>query len=105
MSTYKFEPVNIEYWQNVPFINDRLASSEDVDLGRAVFRAKPNGEKHIPLDVNIPRLAYHINQETNEKTKGVIIQCEQIGDKNVVGIRYIDGGCGVCLLFELEFIQ
>ena len=58
---YKFEAVNEKNWREVPFVKDRLAKKEDMDLGRAVFMAKPNGEKHFPLDINIPRLAYHID--------------------------------------------
>lgn len=100
----QFDPVEIELWRNVPFVKDRLANQEDMDFGSAVFMAEPNGEEHIPLEIDIPKLAYHIDQDTKEKSKVVIIQGEQVGDKKVLGIRYLNGGCGACLLFDLEFI-
>lgn len=34
----------------------------------------------------------------------VVIQGEQTADKEVIGYRMFDGGNGVCLLWELEFL-
>ncbi len=101
----KFPPIELKDWKKVPFTKGTLATKEDIDLGKAIFQIDGNGQEHIPVDIEIPSLAYHIDQETNEKTKVVVIQAEQVGTKTVVGIRYINGGDGVCLLFELEFIS
>jgi hypothetical protein len=105
MAENKFGPIELSDWKKVPFTKGRLATKEDIDLGKAIFQIEGNGEEHIPLEIEIPSLAYHIDQDTNEKTKVVVIQGEQVGTEKVVGIRYLNGGDGVCLLFELEFIK
>jgi hypothetical protein len=105
MTENKFDPIELNDWKKVPFTKGRLATKKDIDLGKAIFQIEGNGEEHIPLEIEIPSLAYHIDQETNEKTKVVVIQGEQVGTKKVIGIRYLNGGDGVCLLFELEFIK
>src|SRR3990167_5051729 len=79
MDEYIFEPVELNDWKNVPFTKGRLATKEDINLGRAIFEIDPEGQEHIPLEIAIPSLAYHIDQETNEKTKVIVIQGEQVG--------------------------
>ena len=105
MTENKFGPIELNDWKNIPFTKGRLATKEDIDLGKAVFQIDGKGQEHIPLEIEIPSLAYHIDQETNEKTKVVVIQGEQVGNEKVVGIRFLNGGDGVCMLFELEFIS
>ena len=105
MSENKFGPIELKDWKKVPFTKSRLATKEDIDLGKAIFQIEGKSQEHIPLEIEIPSLAYHIDQDTNEKTKVVVIQAEQVGTEKVVGIRYLNGGDGVCLLFELEFIS
>ncbi|WP_147431756.1 hypothetical protein [Tenacibaculum discolor] len=99
------KPINLKNWTETPHISGRLATEEDVKNGNATFRIEGKRQEHEALDVKIPSLAYHIDQKTNMKTPVVVIQGEQIGDQKVVGIRYLDGTDGVCLLFELEFVD
>ncbi|MGG5486027.1 hypothetical protein [Gaetbulibacter sp. PBL-D1] len=92
-------------WKDIPHVSGRLATDEDVKSGSATFRIENIEQEHKVLDIKIPALAYHINQETNEKLPVVVIQGEQVGDQNIVGIKFLDGTDGVCLLFELEFVD
>ncbi len=105
MTENNFGPVELNNWKEVPFTKGRIATQEDIDLGKAVFRLDGKGETHTPLEIEIPSLAYHVDQETEEKTKVVVIQGEQVGEQRIVGVRYLNGGNGACLLFELEFIS
>ena len=104
MTDNKFGPIELNNWKEVPFTKGKIATQEDIDLGKAVFRLDSKGEMHTPLEIEIPSLAYYVDQETKEKTKVVVIQGEQVGEQKIVGIRYLNGGDGACLLFELEFI-
>jgi hypothetical protein len=101
----KIKPVDLKNWKDIPHVSGRLATDEDVKNGSATFRIENIEQEHKVLDIKIPALAYHINQETNEKSPVVVIQGEQVGDQNIVGIKYLDGTGGVCLLFELEFVD
>lgn len=74
-------------------------------LGKAVFYMDNPELEHFPIDIEIPMLAYQIDRETREKTLSVVIQAEKVGKQELVGVRYFDGGNGVCALFEIEFIK
>jgi hypothetical protein len=50
-------------------------------------------------------LAYQLVEETGEKKLVIMIQAETTGEEKVVGVRYFEGGNGVCMLHELEFTQ
>ncbi|WP_186826825.1 hypothetical protein, partial [Seonamhaeicola algicola] len=101
----KIKPIDLKKWSEIPHVSGRLATEEDIKNGSATFRIDNKGQEHKPLNIKIPSLAYHIDQETNEKIPVIVIQAEQVGDKKVIGIRYLDGTDGVCLLFELEFVN
>jgi hypothetical protein len=99
----KLSEINLERWQNTPHIKGRIATDEDVQEGIAVFRINGKGLEHVPVDINLPALAYHSNDETDERTPVIVVQSERVGDQEVAGIRYLDGGEGACNLWELEF--
>jgi hypothetical protein len=96
--------IDFNKWSQVPHIKERIATEQDVIEGRAVFYINDGGEGHQTLDIPIPSIAYHVDSETNEKTMVVVIQGEQSADKEVIGYRMLDGGNGVCLLWELEVL-
>ncbi|WP_162052214.1 hypothetical protein [Pontibacter pamirensis] len=99
--------INMEEWRKTPCLKERIATEEDVEAGRAVFFIESEGTdiQHAPLDIGAPSLAYHIDQDTSEKTLVVVIQGEQVDEQEVAGVRYLDGGNGLCMLQELEFIM
>lgn len=101
----KTKPIDLKNWTETPHVSGRLATEEDVKNGNATFLVDNKSKEHKALNIKIPSLAYHFDQDTNEKTPVVVIQGEQVGDQKVVGIKYLDGTDGVCLLFELEFVD
>jgi hypothetical protein len=99
-------PIKFDNWEETNFIKGKTATEEDVKSGNAVFYIEK--EEHVdqqPLDIQIPSLAYQLDEETGEKKLVVIIQAEKAGDQELVGIRYFEGGNGVCMSHELEFIE
>ena len=90
-------------WLQTPHIKDKLATNQDVLDGRAVFYIDGETEIHQMLNIPIPSLAYYTDNETHEKNLVIIIQGEKADDKELVGIRFSNGGNGVCLLWELDF--
>ena len=101
----KIKPIDLKNWNETPHVSGRLATEEDVKNGNATFLVDDKSEEHKALNIKIPTLAYHFDQDTDEKTPVVVIQGEQVGDQKVIGIKYLDGTDSVCLLFELEFVD
>jgi hypothetical protein len=98
-------PFNKNNWQQTPHVKGRIATDNDVKERKAVFVINPKKGIHKPIDIQIPSLAYHIDQETKERTLVVVIQAEECNNQKVAGIRYRDGNEGACLLYELEFLD
>jgi hypothetical protein len=96
--------IDFNKWNQVPHVKERIATEQDVIEGRAVYYINDGGQGHQTLDIPIPSIAYHVDSETKEKAVVVVIQAEQSADKEVIGYRMLDGGNGVCLLWELEFL-
>ena len=93
--------IQIEDISQIPHVKNRIAIDQDVIDGRAVFYI-PNPSDSIPIDIPIPSLGYQIDNETGNWLRVVIIQAENIDGEQLVGVRYIEGGNGVCSLSEIE---
>lgn len=76
---------------------------DDAAAGHAVFVAP--GAVSQPIDLNLPRCAVHTDQETGKKTPVIVIQAENVGGKETIGYRSLNGQFGVCLLWELELLD
>ena len=98
-------PIESNNWQQVPHIKNAVATEQDVQEGRAVFVIDNPTEKHSPLEIQIPSLAYQVEEDSNAKFLVILIQAEQVGNEELVGVRYFEGGNGVCTLGELELIS
>lgn len=94
-----FKPDN---WNTLPHISGRVASEMDVKNGLAVFYI-PEGS--FVLDAKLPTCVIQINEKTGERTPAVVIQAEQIGEQVYLGLRYLDGGNGICGLEEVEQLE
>ena len=67
-------------------VSKRPATKDDVAANRAVFVAQSNGVLiGIPIEVDLPQYAYHVDVATGEKTPGVLIQAEEAGDQQLAG--------------------
>ncbi|MEO3429256.1 hypothetical protein AAFN88_10395 [Pelagibius sp. CAU 1746] len=93
--------IDVTKWQSLPHIAGRAATEKDVQDGRAVF-VVPSGSK--PVNIGLPFWALQIS-DRNEKTPVIAIQAEEVDGEVIVGIRYLDGGNGVCTLSELRTLE
>ncbi len=97
-------PLELVDWHKTPHIKNDIATEQDVKDGRAVFYID-KGKDHKILDIKIPSVAYQIDNKTKARTLVIVIQGEKVGKEEIVGIRYLDGGNGVCMLSELDFTE
>ncbi len=97
-----WEAINVKNWEKTPFICGRVATEDDVENGIAVF-VVPSGS--MPCESNLPICAIHKNSETSQRVPVVVIQAEQIGNNVTLGVRYLDGGNGICTLEEVELLD
>lgn len=94
--------IDIINWDKTPCISGRIATEEDIENGIAVFMI-PEGS--IPCATDLPICAIQTDEESGEGTPVIIIQAEQINNSITLGVRYLDGGNGVCTLDEVELLE
>jgi hypothetical protein len=87
-----------EDWASVTAVNDRVATESDVKAGAAGFYIN---EGSAPYSLDLPCQAYQVLDDDTE-VKVVIIQAEEIPDGIIVGVRYLNGGNGLCNLSEVR---
>ena len=64
--------------ETISCVKGRAATEDDIRSGSAVFMLEVDGESvGVPLGIEIPQYAVHLDEETNQKTPGVIIQAEE----------------------------
>lgn len=97
-----WESFNVKDWNVLPHVVGRVATEDDVKNGKAVFYI-PEGS--IPCEAILPTCAIQINEESKERIPAVVIQAEQVGDMVHLGLRYLDGGNGICELSEAELLD
>src|SRR5258707_4276653 len=97
-------PINRAQWRRVPHMSGVLATEEDVTAGRAVFvLGNLNELPARPSPLGLPALAMWPDPDGAHRSV-IVIQIE-LGQKEFAGIRFPEGGNGVCLLEELEMID
>jgi len=95
-----------EAWASVPHISGRLATERDVAAGHAVFYLNNTDEMPArPGDINLPALAVLRSEGPEPECVVVVIQIELGEAQDFAGVRFFDGGNGVCALGELMFIS
>ncbi|GAA4747035.1 hypothetical protein [Flavisolibacter ginsenosidimutans] len=99
-----WEAIDFSTWKQIPHIKSKIATEQDVIEGRAVFYIN-DGQDHQVLDVQIPVLAYQIDGESDSKVLVIVIQAEKVDDTELAGVRYLEGGNGVCTWSELELVN
>lgn len=98
-------------WPDLPlygYVRGRMATTEDLDSGWAVFLTPEPGDYTMPypgmvsygepVDVPIPQYALHIDWQTGELSPGILIQAETSpmddgtdAQLTVYGVRTLDG--------------
>jgi hypothetical protein len=97
-------PVDINKWNETPYLGHRTATEDDVMKGTATFYLSGTVD-HKTIDIDLPSLALLTDNETGDKIEVVVIQAEQADGRRLIGYRPLDGGNGVCELDELTFIK
>jgi hypothetical protein len=98
-------PIDRARWRRVPHTSGSLATEKDVKAGRAVFFLGNVDELPAePATIPLPALALWSDPELGAHRPVIVIQIE-IGEQQFAGIRFLEGGNGVCLLEELEMID
>lgn len=70
----------------ISFSKGKPATEDDVNSGAAVFVLKVDETVvGVPIDIEIPQYAFHIDQETGNKTPVIIIQAEESQGKKYIG--------------------
>ena len=99
-------PIERHLWRQVPCMTGRLATEDDVKAGRAVFYlGNPEEVPAWPAEIELPAPALLRDDDSGTLTPVVVIQAEESEIRCTVGIRFLTGGNGLCLLEELEFID
>jgi hypothetical protein len=96
-------------WPDLPekgFIKGRAATLDDIASNNAAFVLQSNGVPvGIPLPIEIPQYAMHIDVDTGRRTPGIIVQAEVDGPRKVVALCTIpDNGIIVAMLSECELL-
>ncbi|MCK8044298.1 hypothetical protein MSG37_05340 [Shewanella sp. 1CM18E] len=97
-----WESFKAEEWESLPYISGRVATEQDVESGIAVFYIP---DESVACDAVLPTCVIQIDEETNERIPAVAIQAEQAGELVYLGLRYLDGGNGMCELDEVELLE
>ena len=99
-----WEPIDLKNWKQVSYIKGKIATEEDLKKGRAVFHLGEHDKPHSPLGIKLPALGY-VNKKGENKKGVVIIQAEKVGDKKILGVRYIKGGKGIYHFSEIKTVE
>jgi hypothetical protein len=89
--------ISEEQWASVAYVAGRVATEADVVNGSAVFFI--NGES-APAAFPLPCRAFQ-RLDDGAEIPVVVIQAEAGPHGTLLGVRYLDGGNGVCALAEV----
>jgi len=96
-------PIDLKNWHQTPAVSGRLATERDVEEGRAVFASHDSGAH--PFPVELPAPAVVSEEGIGVPTPVIVIQAEELDDEHIaIGFRYLDGGTGICMAAETEFL-
>jgi hypothetical protein len=95
--------LTLENWQNIPCTKNRNATKEDVDNGNAVFVIE--NIEHKPYKIELPKLAYWNDIESDDKKLVVIIQMEESSQGIVTGYKDFEGNYGAGFFYEFNILS
>ena len=93
--------------KGIDSVSGRPATEADVQVGRAAFllQAQDGVSSGTPLRILIPQYAFHVDEESNEKTAVIVIQAEELQGQQIVAAMDVESGHAlVGLLREFEFL-
>jgi len=98
--THPWTPIKPSEWQTTPCIRNRIATEIDVEEARAVFYSEG---RSVPADFPLPCCGFQLLEDGSEEPV-VVIQAEATPDGILLGVRYLEGGNGVCLADEVRVL-
>ena len=92
-------------WRRTPCLRGAIADEADVKAGRAVFYfGNPEEIDARPETLELPALGIETMDDGSEMPV-VVIQAERTFDRCMLGVRYLTGGNGICLLGDVEVVD
>jgi hypothetical protein len=95
-------PIDMARWTRTPCVSGRLATEKDVKEGRAAFCIEGGVDASPATDVELPALGIQVDEDSGEELPVVVIQAEIVDGECLFGVRYVDGGNGVCTPEEIR---
>lgn len=96
-----WESIDVSRWRETPATVGRVATEDDVKSGNAVFYVN-GASRHV--DMRLPRAAIQ-HFENGSSQRVVVIQAEYGPSGIILGVRPLDGGNGVCVEDEVEYVS
>jgi hypothetical protein len=98
-------PIDIRHFSRIPCMSGRLATVEDIEVGRAVFSLRGAREAGArPSKHPLPCCAIFREQGGSSEVPVVVIQIEEVDRKCYVGFRHLTGGNAVAVSEEIELL-
>ena len=96
--------INRHNWQTLPVMRDKVATSEDVSAGNAIFYLRSEDGIATLINMPLPQTAVHYNGDQSQ-TPVIIVQAEQLGESRMIGMYTLDGNTLVGALEEIDLID
>jgi len=94
-------------WPNlsdVSYVSGRTATEADINAGAAAFILGSRGASlGVPMAIEIPQYAFHVDEESQKRTRVIIIQAEEMQGQQIIGTLDIHTGDHLIGLFG-EFV-
>lgn len=103
---FGFVPVDIQNWDEVPAIADRLPTEAELQHNMSLIKidtVKYPGAKALEMD--LPRVASIHSTSKGMRELIIVIQAIVVQEDTVVGYRFVNGGNGSGRLREVSFLS
>lgn len=105
-NVYGFPAVNLKDWANVPVIENRLPTEEEVQTESSlIYIDKVKYPDAKAVNIKLPQLAKFFNHSSQKNEIIIVIQAVEVEGDTVLGFRYLNGGNGSSLYHEVTFID
>jgi len=101
-----FPAVNLNDWNQVPVVQDRLPTQEEARNGTSLIYVDPEKYPNArAMDMPLPQLARYYNRYSGRSEWIIVIQAVIINQDSILGFRYANGGNGSARFREVEFLS
>lgn len=85
---------------NTPVFTGRVATSEDVKTGKAIFSIDSKGKKHRAAPIKLP--FYVTMNDQGKQVTAIIVQAEILNTDTIFGYKNGNGKTGMCTSAEFS---